>query len=151
MHQREIRLEGAVEVQRVHTVDAVELGAPLHCSRPQIPEPTPDMRQRFALHHASVHLSQGRLGQVLLGDIPDDDNGSNSGAALVEDGAKRERDGLGHAVGTEDFGFKVPDPISSQGRRDDDLHFLAQVVRKEDVNGPSVTSSAERPKSLSAP
>jgi hypothetical protein len=71
---------------------------------------------------------------VLLCDIPDDDDGSNSESALVEDGAERERDGLGHAVGTEDFGLKVPDPVSSQGRRDDDLHFLAEVVRKEDVN-----------------
>ena len=68
---REVRVEGAVEVQRIDAVDPVELVAPLHGVGGDVPLPAPDVGQRLALAQPRFGLGQHRLGQALLGDVAD--------------------------------------------------------------------------------
>ena len=50
---REVRVDGAVELERIDAVDPVELVAPLHGARRDVPLPAPDVRERLAFAAAA--------------------------------------------------------------------------------------------------
>ena len=131
--QPQMRLEGAVEVERVDPVDPVELGAPLHRPRSQVPQPAPDVRQRLALLHAGVDLRQGGLRQVLFGDVARDHHRADWEFLGVEDRAEGQGDRQRHPVGPEDLGLEVPDAVSRQHGGDDPPYLVGQVLGKEQV------------------
>ena len=128
-----MRLERAVEVERVDPVDPVELGAPLHRPRSQVPQPAPDVRQRLALLHPRVDLGQGGLGQVLLGDVARHHHRADGQFLGVEDRAEGQGDRQGHAVGRGDLGLEVPDTVSRQHGGDDPPHLVGQMLGKEQL------------------
>ena len=107
--------EGPVELEGVHPVDLVELGAPLHGARPQVPEPTAHVGQGLGVAQPALHLGQGGLGQVLLGDVPGDGQQSPRPVAPLRDGTEGHPHGEGQAVATDDLALEVDDPLTGQG------------------------------------
>jgi hypothetical protein len=74
MDQLEMGFESPVELEGIDPVDPVELQAPLDGSGANVPHPAAHVGQRLPFLNAGINLGQCRLGQVLFGQIPRDDD-----------------------------------------------------------------------------
>ena len=124
---RQVRLERAVEVERVDTVQPMRLVAPLHGSRADVPQPTPHTGQGLAVAEPSFDLGERRLRQPLLGDVAHDHEWrSEARRASAEHGAGGQRDRQRHAVVAHGAGLEVDECARRTSTSVDDPGELAR-------------------------
>ena len=111
----EVGGEGALEIERIHTVHAMELVAPLHRVGADIPQPASDMGERLPFPEALLDLGQGGLGEACLGEVLGHADRTDELAGVVDDGRDRQGDRHQHAVLALDLG---EDPIDALTCRD---------------------------------
>ena len=123
--------EGAVEVERVDTVDPVELGAPLHLARAHVPEPAADVRERLAFVQARLGFGEHRLGEVLLGDVVCDGHHSDHRSGFVDHGPERERHRHVRAVVARDLRFVPVDATTGADAVECDSQRVVLILREQ--------------------
>ena len=127
---REVRVEGALEIERIDAVDAVELVAPLHGIGRHVPLPAPHVGECLALSQTRLGLGQHRLREPLLGDVAHHRDRSQMLAAF-EDAAQRQRDRHRHPFAPVDLGLVVVDTIARRHRVEDHAQAVAAQFREE--------------------
>ena len=123
-------IERPAEVEGIDLVDAVELLAPLHGAGAEVPEPSPDVGQRFTLAEPGFNLGERRLHEPLLGDVPGD-AGNRLPDRRRRDGRQRQRDRHQHAVAPFDLGFDVIDVLACGDGVEQCLGRRLQVDREQ--------------------
>src|SRR5271170_2916058 len=116
-------------------MNPVELGAPLHGTGPEVPEPTADAGEGLGLLETGVHLCQRGLGKVLFGDVTSHDHLPEDRALIVEQGSQRERYRDGKPVRPDDFRLEVPDMLTGSYPGDHLVDLVAEVRGKQDAHG----------------
>src|ERR1700722_11699537 len=133
--QLHVGIESTGEIQGVDPMNPVELGAPLHGTGPEVPEPTADTREGLGLLETGVHLCQRGLGKVLFGDIARNDHLPEDRALSVEQGSQRERYRDGKPVRPDDLRLEVPDMFTGSYPGDHLVDLVAEVRCKQDAHG----------------
>ena len=72
MHDAEVRGERAFEIERIDSVHAVELVAPLHRVGADVPQPSADVGQRLPLAKSLLDLGERCLREPCLGELLSD-------------------------------------------------------------------------------
>ena len=132
MHVLDVRLEGAVELEGVDAVDAVELVAPLHGARRDVPQPSTDVRERLAFAESRFGFAEHPLRESLLGDVLHDRDGPDAPAA-VQNRAQRQRRHHAGLVAAFDLGVVSVDAVTGGNCVEQRAQPREQRIGKERV------------------
>ena len=100
-------LDRAVEVTGVEPDEPVQFVGPLHRTRAHVPQPRALVGERLGLPHPHVGFGEGRLRDLLLGDVAGHDDDGRRRSVRMDDGDNGERDRHRHAEATLQVDFEV--------------------------------------------
>ena len=84
MDHAEVGSKRAFEIERIDTMHAMQLVAPLHGVGADVPQPSADVGQRLPLPEPLLDLGQRGLGQPRLGEVLGHADGTGEGAGLID-------------------------------------------------------------------
>jgi hypothetical protein len=116
---REVAGEVALEVERGDADDVVHAGGPLDLAGAHVDGPQADAPEPLGLGHAVLHLGERLLGRDLLGDVPGDAAEADDPVALVAHGCQGQRHRDHGAVGPDQLGPVVVEPLTGAGPFDE--------------------------------
>ncbi len=138
MHHAEVSSKGALEVERIDTVHAMQLVAPLHRIGADVPQPPTDVGQRLPFAETLLDLGQCGLRQARLGELLGDADGAAEPAGTIDNRRHGQRDRHGHAIFPLDLGEDPIYPLTCGDALLDGLQIGAKVggrQRREGVAG----------------
>ena len=112
VHDAEVGLEGAFEVERIDAVHPMQFVAPLHRVGADIPQPSTDVGERLPFAEPLLDLGKRGLRQASLGELLGHADGADEHAGCLDDGRHRQRDRHGHAVLALDLGDDAIDTLT---------------------------------------